>query len=131
MQQNGGTPHVMHNAFNRIDMILKKETANRITANIIRAVNMQPGCVAYRINNVGVWDEAKQVHRRGNTEKGLPDVIASIRGRFVAIEVKAGKDRLSEDQKLRAFEIEKAGGVYFEARSTDSFLDFLTNFLKK
>ena len=112
-------------------MLIKKETANRITANIIRAVNMQPGCIAYRINNVGVWDEAKQIHRRGNTEKGLPDVIACIRGRLVAIEVKAGKDRLSEDQKHRAFEIEKAGGVYFECRSTDSFLDFLTNFLKK
>ncbi|MBK8225399.1 MAG: VRR-NUC domain-containing protein [Candidatus Obscuribacter sp.] len=112
-------------------MILKKETANGITANIIRAVNMQPGCVAYRINNVGVWDESKQIHRRCNTEKGLPDVIASIRGRFVAIEVKAGKDRLSEDQKRRAFEIEKAGGVYFEARSTDSFLVFLTDILKK
>lgn len=112
-------------------MILKKETANRITANIIRAVNMQPGCVAYRINNVGVWDEAKQIHRRGNTEKGLPDVIASIRGRFVAIEVKAGKDRLSEYQKRRAFEIEKAGGVYFECRSTDMFLTFLTEILKK
>lgn len=125
------TPRVTLNVFNPTDVLIKKETANCITANIIRAVNMQPGCVAYRINNVGVWDEAKQVHRRGNTEKGLPDVIASIRGRFVAIEVKAGKDRLSEDQKRRAFEIEKAGGVYFECRSTDSFLVFLTNFLKK
>ena len=28
------------------------ETANRITANIIRATNLQTGCVAYRINNV-------------------------------------------------------------------------------
>ncbi|MFZ1736018.1 MAG: hypothetical protein WAU31_03730, partial [Candidatus Moraniibacteriota bacterium] len=41
----------------------KGETANRITANIIRVVNTQPGCIAYRVNNTGIWDEAKQVFR--------------------------------------------------------------------
>ena len=108
-----------------------KETANQITQNIIRAVNMQPGCVAYRQNNVGVWDAAKQVHRKGNTEKGLPDITAIIRGRYVGIEVKAGRDKLSQDQLLRKFEIERAGGVYFEARSTDDFLKFFVEQLKK
>lgn len=100
----------------------KQETANRITANIIRAINMQPGCVAYRVNNTGIWDEAKKVFRTSNTDKGLPDIFAIIRGRFAGIEVKAGKDKLSDHQRQRQFEIERAGGLYFEARSTDAFL---------
>lgn len=102
---------------------IKTESANRITANILRVINYQPGCVAYRVNNVGVWDAAKGIHRAGNTEKGLPDIWACIKGKFVVIEVKAGKDRLSEHQIRRKFEIEKAGGVFIVARSTDEFIN--------
>lgn len=109
----------------------KAETANQITRNILRAANMQPGCVAYRVNNVGVWDAEKGIHRKGNTEKGLPDVILIFKGRFVGIEVKAGRDKLSEDQLKRKFEIERAGGIYFEARSTDGFLKFFIEMLKQ
>ena len=105
----------------------KGESANRITANILRVINSKPGCVAYRINNVGVWDAEKKIHRKGNTEKGLPDIVAVIAGRFAGIEVKAGKDKLSPDQLHRKFEIERAGGLYFEARSTDDFLKWFDN----
>lgn len=105
------------------------ETANRITANIVRAINMQPGCVAYRINNVGVWDAAKEVYRRGNTQKGIFDVSATIRGRSVWIEVKSGKDRLSPDQLIFKQEIERAGGLAFVAHSTDEFLQWFTQIL--
>ncbi len=103
---------------------LKKETANQITRNVLRIANFKNRCVAYRINNVGVWDEKKGMHRKGNTEKGLPDIVMIYEGRYIGIEVKAGSDRLSEDQKKRKFEIERAGGVYFECRSTDDFIRF-------
>lgn len=108
----------------------KGETANRITANVLRIVNGQPGCVAYRINNVGVWDAAKQVHRKGNTEKGIPDILGSVRGRMLAVEVKAGRDKMSLDQLHRKAEIERAGGLFFEARSTDEFLEWFIEILK-
>ncbi len=107
---------------------IPKETANGITAAIIRVVNMRPRCVAYRVNNVGVWDAAKGVHRGGNTEKGLPDIWCCMGGRFVVIEVKAGKDRQSEFQEHRQFEIERAGGVYLLIRSKDEFLRWFTEF---
>lgn len=108
----------------------KPETANQITRNILKTINFQPGCVAYRVNNVGVWDEKKQVRRAGNTEKGLPDIWACVRGKFVVIEVKSGNDKLSEHQKARRFEVERAKGIYFEARSTDAFLEFFEKLLK-
>ena len=107
---------------------IPKETANAITAAIIRVVNMRPRCVAYRVNNVGVWDAAKGVHRGGNTEKGLPDIWCCIGGRFVVIEVKAGKDRQSVFQAHRQSEIERAGGMYLLIRSKDEFLKWFSEF---
>ena len=104
------------------------ETANRITANVIRIINLQSGCVAYRINNVGVWDAAKGIHRKGNTEKGIPDIIACIKGEFWGIEVKAGRDKMSEEQCMRKFEIINAKGKFFEIRSTKEFIDVFENF---
>ena len=98
------------------------ETANGMTKNIIRAVNMRPGCVAYRINNVGIWDEKKQIHRRANTEKGLPDIWGCVHGRLLTIEVKAGEDTIDDEQVYRKSEIERAGGLHFFARSTDAAL---------
>lgn len=105
------------------------ETANGITAAIIRVVNMRPRCVAYRVNNVGVWDAAKGVHRGGNTEKGLPDIWCCLNGLFVVIEVKAGRDKQSEFQAHRQFEIERAGGVYLVIRSKDEFLKWFENYV--
>ena len=107
----------------------KGETANRMTANIIRAINMQPCCVAYRVNNTGIWDEAKQIFRKAHTEPGLPDIFAVLRGRFAGIEVKAGRDKIRPEQLHRKAEIERAKGLYFEARSTDEFLQWFTKIL--
>jgi hypothetical protein len=104
-----------------MSLTIKSESANRITANVLRIINMTPGCIAYRINNVGVWDAAKGIHRAGNTEKGLPDIWACCRGRFLVVEVKAGKDKLSEHQEKRQFEIKRAKGFFVVANSTDQF----------
>ena len=108
---------------------MPKQSANSITRAIVRAVNFQQCCVAYRINNVGVYDAKNGIRRKGNTEKGLPDVWCCIHGRFLAVEIKAKGDRLSEDQKMRRDEIQRAGGTWFTAKSTDEFLAFFTKYL--
>lgn len=100
----------------------KPETANRITANVIRVINMQPGCYAFRVNNVGVWDAAKGIYRKGNTVQGISDIIACVRGRMVCIEVKAGKDKMSAGQLIFSECIRQSSGIYITARSTDGFL---------
>ena len=104
-----------------------KETANSITANVVRAINMQPRCAAYRINNVGVWDEAKGVYRRGNTQKGIFDVSAVIKGRAAWFEIKAGRDKPSREQLIFQQEVRAAGGIAEFVYSTD---EFLTMFIK-
>lgn len=104
----------------------KGETANAITANVIRAINMQPRCVAYRINNVGIYDEKKQIHRRANTQKGIFDVAAIIKGRAAWFEIKAGYDKPSQDQLIFQQEVISAGGIAEFIRSRDEFLKIFT-----
>lgn len=108
----------------------KGETANRMTANVIRAITMQPGCVAYRINNVGVFDAAKGIYRKGNTQPGIFDIHATIRGRSAWFEIKAGRDKPSPEQLIFQQEIRGAGGIAEFVYSTDEFLQFFTNLLK-
>ena len=106
---------------------LPKETAAQITRNVLAIIKATPKCAAWRINNVGVWDEAKQIRRKGNTQKGIADVSAIIRGRAAWIEVKAGHDKMSYDQLIFKQEVEIAGGLFFEARSTSEFLTWFKN----
>ena len=51
---------------------------------------------------------------------GLPgqaDIAGCYRGRFVEIEVKTDKGRLSQDQKRWRMAVERAGGVFVIARN--------------
>lgn len=131
---NMGTPEGLAKAEKRMMKMLKTkkpkgETANAITANVIRAINIQPRCVAYRINNVGIWDQAKQIHRRANTQKGIFDVAAIIKGRAAWFEIKAGYDKPSQDQLIFQQEVIQAGGIAEFVKSTDEFLKLFTKIL--
>ena len=102
----------------------KPETANAITANVIRVINMTPKAVAYRINNMGVWDAKINAYRLAHTQKGIADVDAIYKGQAIKIEIKSGRDKQSDHQKAYQQEIERAGGIYIIIRSTDEFLYF-------
>lgn len=41
----------------------------------------------------------------------MPDIIACFKGRFIAIECKAGKGKLTELQKYNIEQIKSAGGL--------------------
>lgn len=107
----------------------KAETANRIKANITRIVNMQPGCIAVRINNVGIWDAEKKIYRKSQTAKGVADVFLCVRGLYCEIEVKAGKDKASVEQLQRQQEVRRAKGVYEFVGSTDEFVALFNKLL--
>lgn len=63
----------------------------------------------------------KYLHERGhyhvkyfanrNTKAGIPDILACVRGRFVAIEVKASAGKPSELQLYNIRNIRQAGGI--------------------
>ena len=108
---------------------LKPETANRITANIVRILTIQ-GAFVTRVNTMGVWDAAKKIYRTSQQRKGTPDIIACYKGWFMSFEVKAGKDKQSIEQVQVQQEIEKADGAYVVVRSTDDFINWFNDHKK-
>jgi hypothetical protein len=51
--------------------------------------------------------------------KGVLDINACMKGRFVAIDAKMGRDRLSPTQTNYVQAVERAGGIAFAAWSVD------------
>lgn len=107
----------------------KVSDANGLTKAIVAFIRLT-GDYADRINNTGIYDVKAGKFRKSNTRKGIADIMASKRitheGRTfavtVAIEVKVGKDRLSEHQERMRDEIQKKGGVYIVARDWEGFI---------
>ena len=109
-------------------------SANSLT-RCIEAYIRVTGGYADRINNTGIYDPKTQKWRKSGTRKGIADIMATKKVQYddrifavpVAIEVKWGKDRLSEDQLKIKAEYEAAGGVYLVARTWEQFIQDYNN----
>ena len=95
--------------------------ASTLTNKIINHIYSSGG-YAWRAFSTGVYDQKAGAYRTA-AKKGVSDVLACFRGRLIAIEVKIGKDRLSEEQIGFMSNITHAGGVAFVATSFDDFLN--------
>ncbi|HPQ29056.1 MAG TPA: VRR-NUC domain-containing protein [Desulfobacteraceae bacterium] len=96
-----------------------QSSANDLTRLILRWARSR-GYFASRINNVGIYDSKTGRYRKSHTKQGFPDiVIIGPFGRFYGIEVKVGRDVLSDAQIRCAKEIRAAGGEYVVARSVN------------
>jgi Holliday junction resolvase len=60
---------------------------------------------------------------------GIPDIVGSYRGRFFAVECKAGKGKTTALQEAEIDKIRAAGGKAFVINETN--LDFLEIYLKE
>jgi hypothetical protein len=120
------------------------KTANGLTKCIIEFLQLS-NHQAERINTMGrPIDNRKQVTDvigrtktigsmtwgKSTATKGSADISATIQGRSVKIEVKIGKDRQSEDQKVYQTNIEKSGGQYWIAKNFDDFIKKYDDFLE-
>lgn len=103
------------------------KTANGLTKAIIAFFEVQ-GHYANRIQTQGQFRAGKWT--RGTTKRGTPDVSAIVNGRALAIEVKHGKDRLSDAQKQQAEKIQSAGGVWYCARTFEGFTQWFNETFK-
>jgi hypothetical protein len=50
---------------------------------------------------------------------GMADIIACVNGRYVAIEIKIGRDRLRPEQERERQRITEAGGLYYVIRTRE------------
>lgn len=82
-------------------------------------------------NQIKKWLEQNnhwyfKVHGGAFQKTGVPDIIACVKGKFVAIEVKRSNGGIvSELQKAQMQKIKSCGGVVGVARSLDEFLKIL------
>lgn len=63
-----------------------------------------------------------KIYQTLGSERGIPDILACLQGRFVAIEVKARNRQPSEEQKRQLIELNMAGAVAFPAWSLDDVI---------
>lgn len=66
----------------------------------------------------------------GWSGKGKPDLIACINGRFVAFELKVGKNDMQDDQKIHKVRIERSGGLHFSPYTLDEFIQIVEDLSK-
>ena|SRR3990167_8451634 len=94
--------------------------AAELTNQIIDFVYRKGG-YSWRSSSVGIYDQQKRAYRT-SAKKGVADVLAVFKGRFIAIEVKIGKDRLSPEQEGFILSVNHAGGKAFVVHDFDEFL---------
>jgi len=108
----------------------KKSRSSELESGIIKWVKLQGGA-ARRVNTQGQYDEKRQMWRPSGMKRGFEDVDATMKipvigkgyiGIKIAIEVKIGRDKMSEYQVARQKEVADAGGYYIVAKDMDQFM---------
>ena len=101
----------------------RDDTANGLTKCITTYLRLN-GAFCSRLNNTGIFDKHLRKYRPGTSRKGLPDIIATYRGCSLFIEVKVGRDRMSEHQERIRQEQTEGGGTYYIARNFTDFKEW-------
>ena len=93
------------------------DSEGEVQAAVLIAVGSLEGAHFWR-NNTGAFHDGKRLIRYGQV--GSADVLGCYRGRFVAIECKARRGRLSADQRAWRSAVVAAGGVYIVAKGASA-----------
>lgn len=103
---------------------------NSLTKAVIELLQLR-GFRAWRQNNGGIWDPTRQVFRANSSTPGISDVLGYHRatGRFAAVEIKTGSDKLSDAQAAFLAEVIAAGGFACVGRSLDQVERELATYL--
>jgi hypothetical protein len=88
------------------------------------------GGFAERINSMGIYDVKLQRFRPSGSRKGTADISATFAGKSIRVEVKIGRDRLSDHQRRYAEEVTRAGAHYFIASDFNSFYTWFEQLTK-
>lgn len=107
------------------------ETANGLTAAIVDFFRFIGGHFT-RVNTMGVPRKDSYGQMKwtpSTTRKGTADIIGVYKGLYVAVEVKIGPDRQSDEQIKEEAAVKKAGGIYIVAKTFPGFLKTVTELL--
>ncbi len=119
------------------------KTANGLTKCVTDFINFSGG-QAERIGNTGRYVDNRITYEdavgyktigkakwiRGSGTNGTADISAVIKGKSVKIEVKIGRDKQSEAQRIYQQKIEQAGGIYWIVKTFDDFYGKYTQLIE-
>jgi len=118
-QKHPTCPHLAPRTF-------RDDGANNLTKCITTYLRLK-GAFVSRLNNGGIYDYRLKKYRPGTNRRGLPDVIATYEGKSIFVEVKHGRDRMSEHQERIRQEQEQSGGLWFTAHNFTEFKIWFDN----
>lgn len=112
---------------------LRKETGNkqledkttRGLTNCVLAYVEHLGGYISEVDNRGRFNNDLKRFTPSRIKNGFPDLVACINGKFVGIEIKAGRDRIREAQIQTSYDIQRAKGYYLLCKSFQSLYDFI------
>lgn len=106
----------------------RDDTAGSLTACVVTFAKLK-GCFATRLNNTGIFRNGK--YTRSTSRRGLPDVlITGPSGLSIFVEVKIGRDRMSQYQERVKVDQQHAGGLYYVARNFTDFKNWFDENIK-
>ena len=92
-----------------------------------RESKLQKKCIDYlkskKIYHLNLYGD-------GFSGKGKPDLLACIKGRFVAFELKVGSNDLQDDQKLHRIWIKRSGGLHYAPYTLEEFIEIVEELLE-
>lgn len=100
------------------------KTANELTRCIVRWFQIN-GHFATRLSSTGTYREDIKKFVASQQRRGLPDVFAVVRGRAAFVEIKVGKDRLSDDQREAIGELQASGAEVYISGDFEGFYDWV------
>lgn len=96
-------------------MMVQVMAEKQIVTSILRYLKTVPCCFAWKEHG-GIYGTA-----------GIPDIIACIRGRFAAFEVKTDSGRLTKLQEATIQKIKDAKGKAYKVTSVEEVKKILDN----
>lgn len=117
-------------------------TANGLTKMILTHLNLS-GHFAERINTMGVYRNGESItdvigftrtfkgkYTKGGGTKGSADISAIVGGKAIKVEVKVGKDKMSEHQIAYKHKVEAAGAIYLVAKTFEQYYEEYLKLIK-
>ena len=100
--------------------VYRDDTANGLTAAVVAYITLRGG-FASRVNNGGTWRRDIGKYTPSGSKRGISDVIGTYKAVSLMVEVKIGRDKMSEAQERVRAEHQAAGGLWFTAHDFTEF----------
>ena len=110
---------------------LLKESESLIQKSIQEWLNYHSEIFCFRVNVQGVPLHNGTGRFRPSPNRGIADILASVKGTFLAIEVKSKSGKQSAYQRTFQEYVEKTGGHYIIARDLITVMNKVDELLGK